>query len=168
MIAMRCNATMDIQEVRRRQMRKLIETTYGGVSRRLAIACKKPEGQINDMLSTPPRKPFGEKVARQIERILALPDLYFDAEEVLQSPVASGEQAGSALLYPADSLPLHPPEACEERRTYGLSPEEQHLVDGYRLADEGCRRSMLLLAQDALSRFGRRRANHNQPAMPCA
>lgn len=43
---------------------------------------------------------------------------------------------------------------------YAFSPDEQRLVDGFRLADDSLRRSMLLLAEDALSRFGSRRENH--------
>ena len=41
-----------------------------------------------------------------------------------------------------------------------VSDEEQRLLDGYRIADEGLKRSLRMLADDALERFGRRRANH--------
>lgn len=67
-------------DIRRKALRKLIDERFGGVARQLAIACKKPEGQINDMLSTPPRKAFGEKVARQMEETLGLPSGHFDAD----------------------------------------------------------------------------------------
>lgn len=55
------------------------------------------------------------------------------------------------------------PMASEEHRHYSLNDEEQRLLDGYRIADDSLRRSMLLLALDALDRFGKRRANHNAP-----
>ncbi len=71
---------MDMADVRRKALRKLIAERFGGVARQMAIACKKPEGQINDMLSTPPRKSFGEKVARQIEQALGLPVGHLDVE----------------------------------------------------------------------------------------
>lgn len=69
---------MSIAEIRRAVLRELIKTQFDGVARQLAIAAKKPEGQINDMLSSPPRKSFGEKVARQIEVELKLAPGYFD------------------------------------------------------------------------------------------
>lgn len=71
---------MDMADVRRKALRKLIAERFGGVARQMAIACKKPEWQINDMLSTPPRKSFGEKVARQIEQALGLPVGHLDVE----------------------------------------------------------------------------------------
>ncbi len=50
---------------------------------------------------------------------------------------------------------------AEMRASYGLSDEETRLLDGYRIADDGLKRSILMLAEDALARFGRRRANHS-------
>jgi len=69
---------MSISDIRRAVLRELIRSRFDGVARQLALAAKKPEGQINDMLSVPPRKSFGEKVARQMENKLALPPGYFD------------------------------------------------------------------------------------------
>ena len=60
---------MDIQETRRRVLRELIKTRNNGVVRQFASEIGKPDGQINDMLATPPRKSFGERVARQIESL---------------------------------------------------------------------------------------------------
>lgn len=51
--------------------------------------------------------------------------------------------------------------AAERRATYGLSNDEARLLDGYRMADDGLKRSLLMLAEDALKRFGRRMANHS-------
>mgnify|MGYP006914143939 FL=1 len=161
---MMCNACMDISDVRRRALRRLIETKCGGVSRQLALACNKPERQINDMLSSPPRKSFGEKVARGMEAALGLPPLYFDQESNTQgsapAPVAMPVAMPDAA-YPAESLQAYsPPTVAQEARLYGLEPEERELLDGYRLADASLKRTMLLLAGDALRRFGRRKANH--------
>ena len=61
---------------------------------------------------------------------------------------------------PAPAAPSRPAHVEEHRRHYDLEREEQCLLDAYRLADEGLKRSMLLLARDALDRFGKRRANH--------
>lgn len=69
---------MSTSETRRAVLRELIRSRFDGVARQLAIAAGKPEGQINDMLSTPPRKSFGEKVARQLEQKLGLQSGYFD------------------------------------------------------------------------------------------
>lgn len=49
---------------------------------------------------------------------------------------------------------------AEMRASYGLSDDETRLLDGYRIADDGLQRSILMLAEDALKRFGRRKANH--------
>lgn len=69
---------MTSADTRRAVLRELIRTKFGGVARQLAIAAGKPEGQINDMLANPPRKAFGEKVARQLEQRLGLDPGYFD------------------------------------------------------------------------------------------
>ena len=65
-------------ENRRQALRTLIEQEFDGVSRRLALAIGKPDRQINDMLSDPPRKSFGERMARHIEQKLGLPDYFLD------------------------------------------------------------------------------------------
>lgn len=49
---------------------------------------------------------------------------------------------------------------AERLAGYGMTLEEQRLVDGFRVADQSSRRSMLLLTDDALARFGKRRENH--------
>jgi len=67
------------KETRRERLRELINQRFDGIARRFALAAKKPDGQINDMLAG--RKSFGEKVARQIETTLGLPPLYFDQAE---------------------------------------------------------------------------------------
>ncbi len=60
---------MNIQNIRRANLRALIQRQYHGVARHFSLAVDKPEGQINDMLADPPRKSFGERVARQIESL---------------------------------------------------------------------------------------------------
>lgn len=72
------NEKMDIADVRRSVLKALIANRFGNVARQFAIAAGKAEGQINDMLSDPPRKSFGEKVARNIEKKLGLQIGYFD------------------------------------------------------------------------------------------
>ena len=48
----------------------------------------------------------------------------------------------------------------QTRNPYLLPSDEQTILDGFRLADDGVKRSMLLLAKDALERFGMRSKNH--------
>lgn len=84
---------------RRAVLRELIRTRYHGVARHLALAAGKPEGQINDMLSSPPRKSFGEKVARQMEEKLNLPAGYFDQPEGRQTSEASGISEARTTIY---------------------------------------------------------------------
>lgn len=64
------------------------------------------------------------------------------------------------VTYPAPT-PTEPQGAGEKRQAYLHNADEQRLLDGYRVADDSLRRSMLLLAADSLERFGKRRANHN-------
>ena len=100
---------MDIQTIRREALRDLIKHRYDGVARQLAIAAKKPAGQINYMLSTPPRKTFGEKVARQIEHEMGLEPGYLD-----KPPLAYGKNDKAtppkanqgAALYDFETAPI--------------------------------------------------------------
>ena len=61
----------------------------------------------------------------------------------------------TASVRPTSSL-----QAEQGRQAYNLSEDEQLVLDGFRLADDGVKRSMLLLARDALARFGKRSQNH--------
>ena len=49
-----------------------------------------------------------------------------------------------------------------ERRAEYMTDDERLLIEAFRIADEGARRALLLLARDSLDRFGRRRTNHQQ------
>lgn len=69
--------------------------------------------------------------------------------------------------YPKAPTLIIPRVSEEHRGQYSLNDDEQRLLDGYRIADDSLRRSMLLLASDAIDRFGKRRANHNAVG-PCA
>ena len=72
---------MDTQDIRRAVLRALIKRNHNNVVRQFAAAIQKPDGQINDMLSTPPRKSFGERVARAIEKSYNLDPGYLDSLE---------------------------------------------------------------------------------------
>lgn len=69
---------MDTADIRREVLRTIIDREFDGVARRLASHVQKPDGQINDMLATPPRKSFGEKIARYIESQCGLARGYLD------------------------------------------------------------------------------------------
>jgi transcriptional regulator with XRE-family HTH domain len=75
------------------------------------------------------------------------------AVELLADPEISGDAAATAS---AAVLVVH------ERRGDYLTDDEQLLLEALRVADDGARRSLLLLARDALERFGHRRTNHQQ------
>lgn len=72
---------MNTPDIRRAVLRTLINRDFEGISRRLALHLGKPDGQINDMLATPPRKSFGERIARTIEDLYPLPPGYLDQIE---------------------------------------------------------------------------------------
>jgi hypothetical protein len=76
MVKNRHNKGMDIQELRRQQLREWIKFNHESVVMRFAAAINKPQPQVADMLSG--RKSFGEKVARQIEQLAKMPPMYLD------------------------------------------------------------------------------------------
>ncbi len=53
----------------------------------------------------------------------------------------------------------------EKRQRYLSNDDEQRLIEGFRVADDSLRRSMLLLAVDSLERFGRPRPPTPRPAV---
>ncbi len=62
---------MDAADIRRAVLRSLIDSRFNGVARQLALCVGRSEGQINDMLASPPRKSFGEKIARMAQQATA-------------------------------------------------------------------------------------------------
>jgi len=138
---------MATAESRRARLRELIRTKYNGVARQFALAAGKPEGQINDMLSTPPRKSFGEKVARAMEEKAGLPDGYFDTH---------------GLAAPAFQVSeLAPPDYSAKKTTPPFSEEEQMLVAGYRVANPERQQIIRDLAKQALEFFEQRNEQSN-------
>lgn len=101
---------MNTQDIRRAVLRTLIDRDFDGVSRRLALHLGKPDGQINDMLATPARKSFGERIARSIENTYPLPTGYLDQIENATGGVSS-----------KTDLRIHEPEAATYARTPKLS-----------------------------------------------
>lgn len=75
----------------------------------------------------------------------------------------NGREPECVSVWKHDEQSLSKPRynVAEMRASYGLSDDETRLLDGYRIADDGLKRSILMLADDALTRFGRRRANHS-------
>lgn len=109
--------TLDAQDVRREALRNLIANEYGGVVRQFAKAAGKPDGQINDMLSDPPRKSFGEKVARGLEAAVGLPSGFLDAPRCGQPQELSEPQQQSTLV----DLTNHPDLVAVPRVKFKLS-----------------------------------------------
>lgn len=83
---------MERDDIRREVLRQLIKTRFNGVPNQFAAAVKRSPGQISDMLSTPPRKSFGDKVARKFEEALSLEDNYFDRIENADQKTANRYQ----------------------------------------------------------------------------
>lgn len=78
MVFIRHTRTVEIQELRRHQLREWIRFNYQSVVMRFAADIGKPQPQVADMLSG--RKSFGEKVARQIEKLAEMPPMYLDTD----------------------------------------------------------------------------------------
>lgn len=69
---------MDIQELRRERLREWIRLNYDSVVMRFCQAVGKAQSQMADMLDG--RKSFGEKVARDLEKLAHMPPLYLDTD----------------------------------------------------------------------------------------
>jgi hypothetical protein len=77
---------MDIQEIRRANLRKLIETR-GGVTA-LGHALGYTNGSyLLQMAGTNPMRPVTERNARKFEATLELPEGWLDREDVAQAPM---------------------------------------------------------------------------------
>lgn len=77
-----------IQEIRRSNLAKVLSERFGGNQAALARAAGKKAPLFNDVLSTPPRKGFGENLARSLEARLELPPGYFDKSPQREQPPA--------------------------------------------------------------------------------
>lgn len=75
------------------------------------------------------------------------------AVDLLADPEESSVDPAATI---ASGLVVH------ERRAEYMTDDERLLIEAFRIADEGARRALLLLARDSLDRFGRRRTNHQQ------
>ena len=76
-------------------------------------------------------------------------------------------QAVDLLADPEDDIgPSAAGSACgmgvHERRSEYMMDDERMLLAAFRIADEGARRALMLLARDSLERFGRRGTNDQQ------
>lgn len=112
---------MNIADTRRTVLRSLIEREFGGVARRLALRLEKPEGQINDMLANPPRKSFGERIARAMEDKLELPQGYFDQPSNTTTVLEANEPKRAAYK----PEPKHSKQALAVAAYYDRLPVEK-------------------------------------------
>ena len=70
---------MSLSATRRTKLRTFLDSRLGGVEAELARRIKRSPSQTSDMLAG--RKSFGEKVARDIERLLELEPGWLDGED---------------------------------------------------------------------------------------
>lgn len=75
MVNVGLNSVMDIQDIRRKNLRRILDTQFGGVMSRLADAVGRQPSYISRMLADEGkagRKGFGEDLARIFEESLGL------------------------------------------------------------------------------------------------
>jgi len=84
---------MEVQDIRRKRLRDLIAEMADGNITAFAGKVKKSPSQINDMLAS--RKPFGEKVARDLERRCRKPEDWLDHEH--DADAADGSEPAARL-----------------------------------------------------------------------
>lgn len=70
---------VDIQEVRKRRLRRYVDEHYAGNVSAFAQATGRQPSFFNDLFSRTRRKAFGEKLARALEKELGLPAYFLDA-----------------------------------------------------------------------------------------
>lgn len=85
----------DIKEVRRQQLRKLVNEHEGmnALARKLGLT---KGAYVSQLLTDPPTRDLSEKTARKWEKILRLPDGWFD--RAAPSVAANGSALNSELL----------------------------------------------------------------------
>lgn len=125
---------MEDSDVRRAVLRELIRRDFNDTPNQFAVAIRKPPGQINDMLSTPPRKAFGARIARQIENELGLDRLFFEDLKNADSTHVYVKPTAVANVTPAS-------EPVADYQT--LSAEERDLLNGFRNAPEEVRKHLV-------------------------
>jgi plasmid maintenance system antidote protein VapI len=72
------NGGMDKQEIRRKNLRQIVEDKFENKSVRLASHVERPHPNISQLLSG--SRPFGEKLARALEKDLELPEMWLDQD----------------------------------------------------------------------------------------
>lgn len=80
----------------------LIKHRFGGNYAAFARKVERSPSQINDMLADPPRKPFGEKLARSFEKQLGLALGTLDVEHPFPPEVRETETAYSIQRQPSE------------------------------------------------------------------
>jgi hypothetical protein len=91
------NKDMDIQDVRRENLRHLIQAQYKGVVAAFAGHVIKSPSAISNLLTTNSRwlRPFGEKLARDIEHRVGLPPGWLDVAH--EAPLPRETRPGPAI-----------------------------------------------------------------------
>lgn len=69
---------MDMPKLRRTKLKQWIAENFQGVPNRFATATHYPSSALQDMLAG--RKPFGERVARKLEKLAGMPPYYLERE----------------------------------------------------------------------------------------
>lgn len=72
-----------IQQIRRNNLSKLLSERFGGNMAALSRAAEKSAPLFSDIMAEPPRKGFGERLARSVEERLDLPAGWLDSSEPL-------------------------------------------------------------------------------------
>lgn len=148
---------MDAADIRRAVLRSLIDSRFNGVARQLALCVGRSEGQINDMLASPPRKSFGEKIARSMEAALDLATGYLDDA---RNCYARDERLEYSPLQASEPLPRVSLVVAPKDR---ITPDERILLEAYRVADDRLRRIMLASAREVIESFSHRTETNQIP-----
>ena len=133
---------MKEDEIRRAALRRLIADRYAGITNNFATEVDKPASQINDMLATPPRKSFGEKIARQFEKKIGLPRFFFERTETVSPDCRENKSHSHVLAMEIPQLSYNT-----------LNNDEQALIVAWRNCNQDQRDMFRLLVSQVAKNF---------------
>ncbi|MRW86798.1 hypothetical protein GJ698_22260 [Pseudoduganella sp. FT26W] len=143
---------MQIQDIRRQNLRQLIRDSYGDSQARFIDETGENQGEISGLLRT---KSFGEKKARNLEKKAGLTAGWLDrpisqADEVAAPPEAQKGPSMGAPLVPV--IPLGQIEKGKAALVY-VDMAELELLTNYRQATDVGRSSIMIAAEVSEKRF---------------
>ena len=143
---------MQIQDIRRHNLRQLIADRYGDSQARFIDETGENQGEISGLLRT---KSFGEKKARNLEKKVGLPVGWLDTQRQAADSEQPVEKSTPPSPAPAPGPYLVPLAHIEKGKAALVYVDmvELELLTNYRQATDVGRSSILIAAEVSEKRF---------------